>query len=146
MRLFVILLAGVFLLPQGGAGEDADFRIVVSPDNPVDSLARRDVARMFLKRTTNWPDGSAVAPVDQSSRAEVRTLFTQEVLREEGLEKMSSVENFWQQQIFSGRGSPPPIKGSDDEVIAFVAANPGAIGYVTWKADARAVKTVALED
>jgi ABC-type phosphate transport system substrate-binding protein len=101
---------------------------------------------MFLKRTTNWPDGSAIAPVDQSSRSAVRVLFTGEILKVEGLDKMSGVENYWQQQIFSGRGSPPPIKASDKEVVAFVAANPGAIGYVSGTADVSAVKTVALED
>jgi ABC-type phosphate transport system substrate-binding protein len=136
----------MLLLPQGGATQDADFKVVVSPENEVASLARRDVARMFLKRTTNWPDGSAIVPVDQSSRSAVRVLFTGEVLKVEGLEKMSAVENYWQQQIFSGRGSPPPIKASDEEVVAFVAANPGAIGYVRGTADVSAVKTVALED
>ena len=76
----------------------------------------------------------------------MRVAFTGEVLKAEGLDKMSSVENYWQQQIFSGRGSPPPIKASDQEVLAFVAANPGAIGYVSADADTSAVKTITLKD
>jgi len=147
MRLVSLFLSGaLLLLPQGGATQDAGFKVVVSPDRSVTSLARRDVARMFLKRTTSWPDGSAIAPVDQSSRSPVRLSFTDEILKVEGLAKMSAVENYWQQQIFSGRGSPPPIKGSDDEVVAFVATTPGAIGYVSASADVKTLKTVELED
>lgn len=38
---------------------------------------------------------------------------------------------FLQQQIFSGRATPPAELASDAEVIAFVARTPGAIGYVS---------------
>ena len=41
------------------------------------------------------------------------------------------IESFWQQQIFSGKDVPPEQKASDAEVIAWVKANPGAIGYVS---------------
>jgi ABC-type phosphate transport system substrate-binding protein len=136
----------MLLLPVAGMTQDAGFQVIVSSDNSATSLARRDVARMFLKRTSTWPDGLAVLPVDQSARSAIRVLFTREILKVEGLEKISAVENFWQQQIFSGRGSPPPIKARDEEVVAFVAANPGAIGYVSAAADVSAVKAVALQD
>jgi ABC-type phosphate transport system substrate-binding protein len=146
MRVASFLLLGMLLLPQAGTTQEAEFKVVVSPETSVESLPRRDVARMFLKRTSSWPDGTAVIPVDQSSRSPVRLLFTREVLGVEGFDKMSAVENYWQQQIFSGRGSPPAVKASDADVIEFVAANPGAIGYVSATADVSSVRTLALED
>ena len=146
MRVAPLLLLGMLLLPQAGTTQEAELRVVVSPESSVESLPRRDVARMFLKRTSTWPDGTAVVPVDQSSRAPVRLLFTSEVLKAEGFDKMSAVENYWQQQIFSGRGSPPAVKASDAEVIDFVATTPGAIGYVSAAADVSRVKTLAVED
>lgn len=146
MRVASFFVLGLLFLPQGGASQDADVKVVVSPESPVKSLAKRDVARMFLKRTTSWPDGTAVVPVDQSSRSTVRVAFTREILKTEGFEKMSAIENYWQQQIFSGRGSPPAIMATDAEVVAFVAANPGAIGYVSGTAEVSATMTIALED
>lgn len=146
MRAWCLLLLGTLLLPPVGLSQESQFTLVVSPENDVSSLSRKDVARMFLKRTRSWPDGSAVIPVDQSSRATVRVVFTKDVLEAEGLEKMSAVESFWQKQIFSGRGSPPPIKGSDDEVVAFVAKTPGAIGYVSEGTELGTVKIVQVAD
>lgn len=146
MRLAWLLVLGVLSPSQGGANLDTDFKIIISPDRSVQSLAKRDVARMFLKRTTTWPDGTVVVPVDQSSRSPVRLVFTSEVLKVEGFEKMSAVETYWQQQVFSGRGAPPAVKSGDTEVVAFVAANPGAIGYVSAGADVSQVKTVTVTD
>ena len=37
---------------------------------------------------------------------------------------------YWQKMIFSGREVPPPEKTSSAEVVAYVRANRGAIGYV----------------
>ncbi|MFI5182916.1 MAG: phosphate ABC transporter substrate-binding protein, partial [Vicinamibacteria bacterium] len=44
---------------------------------------------------------------------------------------VDAVQNYWQQQIFSGRDEPPRVKTSDAEVMTFVQSNPGGIGYVS---------------
>ena len=41
-----------------------------------------------------------------------------------------AVKNYWQSMIFSGRGTPPPEAQLPDQVLAFVRADPGAVGYV----------------
>ena len=40
------------------------------------------------------------------------------------------VKAYWQQMIFSGREVPPPEKASAKDVVAFVSANRGGVGYV----------------
>jgi hypothetical protein len=42
------------------------------------------------------------------------------------------------------RDVPPPIGRSDAEVLAFVRANPGAIGYVSATADIQGARVLAL--
>jgi hypothetical protein len=44
------------------------------------------------------------------------------------------VKTYWQQQIFAGRSSPPAEKSSDADIVAFVAATTGAVGYVSQTA------------
>ena len=59
--------------------------------------------------------------------------------------KTTAVRSYWLQVIFSGRGVPPPEKPSDKDVIAYVKAHPGAIGYVaatTATDDVKVLKVV----
>jgi ABC-type phosphate transport system substrate-binding protein len=44
---------------------------------------------------------------------------------------VQAVKGYWQQAIFAGKNFPPLEKSNDAEVMAFVAANPNAIGYVS---------------
>ena len=67
-----------------------------------------------------------MVPVDQSAGSPVRSAFTRAVLSVEGMGQISAVQNFWLQQVYSGRSTPPPVKATDAEILAFVAANPGS--------------------
>jgi len=122
------------------------YTLVVSASNPVKSIKRRELARIFLKKVTRWDDGLTVAPVDQSARTTVRSAFTRDVMRTEGLGQLSGVVSYWQQQVYSGTGAPPPIKDGDTEVLAFVAANRGAIGYVSAGTNLEGVRILKLEE
>lgn len=132
--------------PLHSEPREEGFRVIVSSSTPLTSVRRDDLARIFLKKMTRLKDGPALSPVDQSARSSVRAAFSERVLVKEGLDKISAVENYWRQQIYSGRGAPPAVKTSDDEVRRFVASTPGAIGYVGEKADLTGVKTVTVQD
>ncbi len=87
----------------------------------------RDVAvRVFLKQVTTF-NGKPAAPVDLPKDSPVRAAFTKSVHGR----SVAAIEGYWQQQIFSGGSLPPANRGGDDDVIAFVRSNPGAIGYVS---------------
>jgi ABC-type phosphate transport system substrate-binding protein len=103
------------------------FAVIVNPANPVNALPASGVSRMFLKESTEWPNGWPVAPVDQAPSSPVRVAFSEKVLGR----SVRSIKSYWSQQIYSGRGVPPPERDSDAAVVQFVKANRGAIGYVT---------------
>ena len=67
--------------------------------------------------------------------------FSRDVLERD----VASVRRYWAQQVFSGRGVPPPEVTSDAEVVKYVASHPGAIGYVAGGADLTGIKAVELE-
>jgi ABC-type phosphate transport system substrate-binding protein len=145
LKKTLTLLAGCFLLSALGALADpaAGFKIVVNGANPVAALSRREMSRLFLKKTTAWPGGQMVQPVDQLEGISVRRLFSREVLERD----VPAVKSYWQQMIFSGRSVPPPEKNSDAEVLAYVRANPGAIGYVAAETEPGAgVAVLSLTD
>lgn len=96
---------------------------------------------MFLKKMVKWSDGTPAAPVNQSKKSPVRDSFTTAVHGK----SVAAVDSYWQQQIFSGRDVPPPEKSADAEVVAFVKANGGAVGYVTNAAPTAGVKVLDVE-
>ena len=107
---------------------DRDFKIVINEANTTSSITKKNLSNCFMKaaNTYTWISGQYVIPVDQAANSETRKVFSQEIHGRD----VSAVKSFWQRQIFSGRAVPPAEKASDDEVLAFVRANPGGVGYV----------------
>ena len=55
------------------------------------------------------------------------------------------MQSYWQNRIRTDREIPPPVKSSDDEVIAHAEKNKGAVGYVSAAASLPAsVKVLAI--
>jgi ABC-type phosphate transport system substrate-binding protein len=146
LRLWAVVASLAGLLAGPALGRTEEFKIVASPGSPPAAMKRQDVARLFLKKTTRWPDGQPVVPVDQSSHTAVRAAFTRSVLKVEGLGQLSAVQSYWQEVLFSGRGIPPTVKSNDAEVLTYILATPGAIGYVSAGADLGAAKIVSVVD
>ena len=91
--------------------QDAPYRLIVNSNNPVGALSRDEVSKLFLKKVPAWHSGEAVVPVDQSEDAEVRRLFSKRVLGKD----VASVKGYWQQAIFTGRGSRSPLRMARSE-------------------------------
>jgi ABC-type phosphate transport system substrate-binding protein len=139
--VFALAFGGVASLgAQRAVAASDDVVIIVNAANPLESLNAGDVSKMFLRKRTKWADGRLIQPIDQIETSPVRRRFSNDLL---GMD-VPSVKGFWQELVFSGRGEPPPERASDADVIAFVKANPTAIGYVLRSASAAAVKTITI--
>ena len=113
--------------------------MIVHPTVPGKTIRKQILADVFLVKVVKWGDGSAIRPVDLSLTSPVRVAFASTILGYTAFQ----LNQYWRQEVAKGR-VPPPVKQSDDEVIAFVASNPGAIGYV---ADSAAIpETVKLAE
>jgi ABC-type phosphate transport system substrate-binding protein len=143
-RLFLLLASSVVLCaPDEGVcaeGKPAGFRVVVHPDNPIDSVDRKVLADAFLKKVSRWPDNELIRPVDRAD-SEVRDRFSLEVVGR----SVAAVRSYWQQLIFSGRGVPPPELDGDEAVLKYVLKHRGAVGYVSAGADVGRAKVVAVK-
>jgi ABC-type phosphate transport system substrate-binding protein len=129
----------VLASPRVAQAQDG-FKLIVNSTNPVGTLKAADVSKLFLRKQTRWTNGRNVQPVDQAESAAARRKFSQAV---HGMD-VPSVKSFWQEVVFSGRGEPPVEKPSDGEVVAYVRANPNAIGYVSPEAPVADVKVVSV--
>ena len=123
LRTFLLIAAAMVLMPVARA---ESFRIVANNDVHVSTLTKKEVSDLFMKKTSRWQNGTSVVPVDQQS-GNVREEFSKTVYGKPA----AAVKSYWNQQIFSGRDVPPVEKLSDAEVLSFVRATPGAVGYVS---------------
>jgi hypothetical protein len=122
-------LAAVLALAAGADGlaaAAADFVVVVNAANPQAAVPAAEVSNMFLQKTHKWESGERIKAVDLPETSAARESFSKAVHGR----PTSAVKAYWQRMIFSGIDTPPPEKPSAAEVLAYVRANPGAIGYV----------------
>ena len=129
------------IIPAIAAGQD--FKIVINEANPTSSITKDGLSRCFMKQANTWISGQPVVPVDQAASSDVRREFSSAVHGRD----VNAIKSYWQRQIFSGSGVPPAEKASDQEVLAFVRANPGGVGYVSTDAEVIAgVKVLEITD
>jgi hypothetical protein len=55
------------------------------------------------------------------------------------------LKKFWLAQVFQGKVNPPSFFNTEEELLAFVAENPGAIGIVNLTTPARGTQVVLIE-
>jgi len=125
MRFAILLL--VALVGHPSAAQQGGYAVIVNEANSVSTLSAEEVSKIFFKKTHRWTSGLDVVPVDLPESAPAREAFSAAVHGK----SVGAVRAFWQQQIFSGRAVPPVERPSDEQVVAFVRATPGAIGYVS---------------
>lgn len=124
LQLILMMLA---TLPGiAGAQESSEFKVIVNVANPTDSISAKDLSRLFLKKQTEWPNGSTVVAVDLPPDSPVREAFSRAVHDR----KVSSIKSYWQRQIFAGKAVPPTEQENEAEVLVFVSRNQAAIGYI----------------
>lgn len=132
----MVLLAAANVCAQGGG-----YKLVVNSSNPVTSMSRDEVSRIFLKKSSKFSDGRGASPVDLAVNSSARESFSKSVLGKPA----SAVDAYWQQQIFSGRDVPPPQK-SEAAAISFVRSNENGIAYVSSGADTAGLRVISLGD
>jgi len=110
------------------------FKVVAHPDVPVNAVSKEFLAHIYLRSRNRWTDGEKTKPVDNAG---LRAIFAKVILDRD----LDDLKAFWDQQVFAGKGVPPPEKPTDKEVATYIAANPGAVGYLSAN-----VKVVGLKE
>jgi ABC-type phosphate transport system substrate-binding protein len=139
LRLTLTLFALTAILAAGA--QAATFKVVVNNGVHVQTMPKKAVSDLFMKRMTKWEGGANVVPVDQTDQAAVRDDFSRTIHGK----PTAAVKSYWNQQIFSGREVPPVEKPSDADVVAFVRSTAGAVGYVSETAATDGVRVIQVQ-
>jgi ABC-type phosphate transport system substrate-binding protein len=127
MRKRIVILGLAALALVSARPVEAQYVVIVNAASSVTTISKDDLSKVFQKKSRNLPDGTEAVPVDLDKSSAVREAFSQAVHGR----GVAQIEAYWQQQIFAGKDVPPDAKATDAEVIAFVGATAGGIGYVS---------------
>jgi ABC-type phosphate transport system substrate-binding protein len=142
MRRFNPLLLALILActaPCRTAPAGEPLAVIVAADSPLTNLPLETVKLIYNRKKQVDAAGRRWIPInlpvaDPLRRAFALALFS--TLPED-------LETYWNIQYFHGI-SPPQVLGSEEAVLRFVAATPGAIGYVRARLADRRVKVLSV--
>ncbi len=99
--------------------------LIVNPGNLEGAIDHNEVERIYLGKMAHWSDGTPIIPVM------LKNGKTHEAFLDEYLDRtVHRFVSYWRQMVFTGKGIPPKSFAAEAELVAFVAATPGAVGYV----------------
>lgn len=131
-QLFKVLLIMLACLGPGIAV--AELVVVVNARNGVAAMTRNEVINIFFGRNRQFFNGVEAMPVDLEDANPGRAQFYRLLVGKD----LAEINAYWSRQIFTGRMQAPPRLNSTEEVIKWIAANPGGIGFIELsRADAR---------
>lgn len=99
--------------------------LICNKDVPDAALSRDDVQQIFLGRKTRWSDGGKIT-FGVLKGGDVHEAFLRTFLSKTD----SQFAMFWKKMVFTGKGRLPASFDTPEDLRDYVAATPGAVGYV----------------
>jgi hypothetical protein len=135
-----LLMASVLAFCAYAAPTNADVAVIVHPSFPGGSLSKADFARLYLGRGNTFPSGKQAKPIELASGP----------VRDEMLTKLlektdAQFVHIWSRLVFSGNAKSLDKVADDNAMLARVASDPSAIGYVDSKSVTSSVKVLTVE-
>jgi hypothetical protein len=119
----------VLLLPfiaYESAASAQDIALVANKGVQIFGIKDADLRAIFMGSKTRFSDGSHAVPV-MLKGGPVHEVFLQNHLGESPADFQAQ----WRKAVFTGQGAMPRSFDSESAVIEYVAATPGAVGYVS---------------
>ncbi|HEX4937779.1 MAG TPA: hypothetical protein VFX11_03835 [Candidatus Kapabacteria bacterium] len=105
----------------------ADIAIITHPDNPVANLNQKEVQKIFLGRLRMYPESELeTQAVDLPAEDPLFLRFYDTIARMNA----AKIKRYRAYYLFSGKGRLPLVEPDEKHVMARVASDPSAIGYV----------------
>lgn len=105
----------------------ASLAVVTNPENPLESLAQEDVAKLFMGVEDITEGENKLIPVDAKDAAMREVFYTLVAKR-----SLNQVRTHWAKKVFMGEGRPPK-QLSEDKLVQKLHENPHAITYLPIK-------------
>lgn len=114
--------------------------LIANSGNGVAKVSKKTLKKMLLGKGKKWKGGEKV----------VLGTLAGGTIHEKFIKKFAGktakqFTNYWRKMVFSGKGKMPKSFESEDDLIAFVAENDGALGYIDSATAHDAVKEMPID-
>jgi ABC-type phosphate transport system substrate-binding protein len=136
---WVIVLLG--FMSWGAPARAQDVVIVANKALQISTITDADLRAIFTGAKTRFADGSHAVPVILNGGA-VHEVFLKKHVGQ-------NAEDFraqWRKKVFTGEGAMPKSFDSEAALLEYVAATPGAVGYVSRPPEQDNVKQLVVVD
>ncbi|MBS1143691.1 MAG: phosphate transporter substrate-binding protein, PhoT family [Proteobacteria bacterium] len=120
----LVRLSLLILALMSGLASAADDLVIIG-HSAVPKADRVTLQRLFSGRIVSISQQS-VMPINLPAGHPARDEFLQWIMEQ----NEEQYTGYWLVRRYVGKGSPPQELGSIDEVVKYIGATPGAVGYV----------------
>jgi ABC-type phosphate transport system substrate-binding protein len=122
--LWFTFIAALAFTPPAAA--QADFAVVVHPENPIANLSRADLRKLLNGEKRTWPSGAPVKIIVRAPGCRERAALLKFLNQSE-----SEYKQYWTAQVVRGEADAEPfVSPSLGMVLEAVRVLPGAISLV----------------
>jgi ABC-type phosphate transport system substrate-binding protein len=128
------------LFLSSAAANAQDVVVVVNSAVKATSATNDDIRGVFTGEKSSLGDGSHVTPVTLKSGSGHEAFLKAYIGKGDNAYRAA-----WRSLVFTGQGAMPKAFDSESALVDYVAATPGAIGYVTKGTEHDKVKALSIK-
>jgi ABC-type phosphate transport system substrate-binding protein len=133
-----LVLAVLLLLPSLALA--ARYEIIVNRSLEVDALSKAELQSVFLGEKVKWNSKKYVKIAMLEDSAVLKD-FLQTIVGK----TPAQFDTHWSKLVFTGKASMPTTFAESAKMVEFVAAKPGAIGFVPAGQAGSSVKVIKVQ-
>lgn len=122
---WIVLVTCLLMTMRLMAGDSPDMTIIANAGVSIPSLSKRELSDVFLGRRKQWDDGTTIKLALLKDSIEQDQFLNTCTGR-----SPSQYWAHWRNILFSGSGIMPKVFATEQELLAYVAGENGAIGHV----------------
>jgi ABC-type phosphate transport system substrate-binding protein len=123
MKRTVIFLCIVFALVTGAA--HANVLIITNKYVKDTAITKADLKEIFLGKKVQWTDNTKIRFVTLKESGPHKTFLRTYINK-----SAQQYSNYWRKMVFTGKGKIPKSFATSAEMVKYVSATNGAIGYI----------------
>lgn len=116
--------------------------VVVSTKNPIASLTNAEVARIFLRRMTRWPNRWPITVYERPVKEKIRQSFSKRILNK----KPEALFEYWMNIEMTRGVKPPKVLRSAKLVKRYLERVKGGIAYIYEDEVDATVKVIEIKE
>jgi len=133
------IIASAILLATMAVSVNAEIAVIVSRDNQIAKMDQDNIARIFLAKSSSFPNDADAIAVDMKKGSDEHREFTESFLEK----TPNQLATYWSRLIFTGRARPNKQVSSSDEMKKIIAKNANMIGYIDASDVDNSVRVIA---